>query len=91
MGLDMYFEGTFSTRAFTERDPKNYAIDPDFESALESIGLKTLQQSFLIGIIIQLISLLLIGGKLIVSTTGLLKTFKMVTITASVVTLVMKR
>ena len=31
MGLDMYFEGTFSTRAFTERDPKNYAIDPDFK------------------------------------------------------------
>ena len=43
MGLDMYFEGTFSTRAFTERDPKNYAIDPDFESALESIGFETLQ------------------------------------------------
>ena len=42
-------------------------------------------------IIIQLIFLLLIGEKLIASTTGLLKTCKVGTITASVVTLVMKR
>ena len=38
MGLDMYFEGTFSTRAFSERDPNNYKrenveIDLDFEFA----------------------------------------------------------
>ena len=41
MGLDMYFEGTFSTRAFTERkfdDRRNAEIDPDFETTLESIG-----------------------------------------------------
>ena len=43
MGLDMYFEGTFSTRAFSERDPNNYKrenveIDLDFEATLESIG-----------------------------------------------------
>ena len=40
MGLDMYFEGTFSTRAFSERDPNNYKkenveIDLDFETTLE--------------------------------------------------------
>ena len=46
MGLDMYFEGTFSTRAFTERDPKNYAINPDFESALESIGFENAPVEF---------------------------------------------
>ena len=46
MGLDMYFEGTFSTKAFTERDPKNYAIDPDFESALESIGFENAPVEF---------------------------------------------
>ena len=46
MGLDMYFEGTFSTRAFTERDPKNYAIDPDFESTLESIGFENAPVEF---------------------------------------------
>ena len=36
MGLDMYFEGTFSTRAFTERslDKTKVALDPSFESLL---------------------------------------------------------
>ena len=41
MGLDMYFEGVFSTRSFVERkfdDRRNAEIDPDFETTLESIG-----------------------------------------------------
>ena len=41
MGLDMYFEATFSTRSFVERkfdDRRNAEIDPDFKTTLESIG-----------------------------------------------------
>ena len=51
MGLDMYFEGTFSTRAFSERDPNNYKrenveIDLDFEATLESIGFENAPVEF---------------------------------------------
>ena len=37
MGLDMYFEGTFSTRAFTD-NKVDVGINLDFEATLESIG-----------------------------------------------------
>ena len=48
MGLDMYFEGTFSTRAFTERslDKTEVALDPSFESLLESIGFEDAPKEF---------------------------------------------
>ena len=48
MGLDMYFEGTFSTRAFTERslDKTKVALDPSFESTLESIGFEDAPMEF---------------------------------------------
>ena len=48
MGLDMYFEGTFSTRAFTERsfDKTKVALDPSFESLLESIGFEDAPKEF---------------------------------------------
>ena len=49
MGLDMYFEGNFSKRAFYEdkiTDSKEILIDPDFESALESIGFKNAPVEF---------------------------------------------
>ena len=46
MGLDMYFEGTFSTRAFTERkfdDRRNAEIDQTLKQLLSLLVLKTLQ------------------------------------------------
>ena len=49
MGLDMYFEGTFSKRAFYEdkyTDNKETLIDPDFETALESIGFENAPVEF---------------------------------------------
>ena len=49
MGLDMYFEGNFSKRAFYEdkiTDSKETLIDPDFESALESIGFENAPVEF---------------------------------------------
>ena len=48
MGLDMYFEGTYSTRAFTERslDKTKVALDPSFESTLESIGFENAPMEF---------------------------------------------
>ena len=43
MGLDMYFEGVFSTRAFAQEsednfDQKTISVNSDFKTTLESIG-----------------------------------------------------
>ena len=90
MGLDMYFEGTFSTRAFAQKSEDNFDKKPSqliltLKLLLNLLALKTLQLNLLTGIIIQLIFLLLIGEKLIVFTTGSLKTFRVVTITVIVI------
>ena len=52
MGLDMYFEGNFSKRAFvdnfdiTTTDSKDILIDPDFKMTLESIGFENAPVEF---------------------------------------------
>ena len=94
MGLDMYFEGTFSTRAFTERkfdDRRNAEIDPDFETALESIGFENAPVEFTNWNYYSINIPIAYWEKLIVFTTGLLKMFRVEMITVIVVTLVMKR
>ena len=93
MGLDMYFEGTFSTRAFTERslDKTEVALDPSFESTLESIGFENAPMEFTNWNYYSVNIPIAIGEKLIVSTTGLLKTCRVGTITVIVIMLVMNR
>ena len=51
MGLDMYFEGVFSTRAFTQEsehnfDKKTISVNSDFKTTLESIGFENAPMEF---------------------------------------------